>query len=127
MAKKVVGVEYVEDAVEDARLNSEFNNINNTVFYAGDMAKILTEDFIKENGKPDVIITDPPRAGMAESVINQILETQARKIVYISCNPATQARDLMLLTTKYEIGRIRPVDMFPHTHHVENIVELILK
>lgn len=127
MAKKVVGVEYVEDAVEDARLNSEFNNINNTTFYAGDMAKILTEDFIKENGKPDVIITDPPRAGMAESVINQILETQARKIVYISCNPATQARDLMLLTTKYEIGRIRPVDMFPHTHHVENIVELILK
>ena len=127
LSKKVVGIEYVEDAVEDARLNSEFNNINNTTFFAGDMAKILTEEFIEQNGRPDVIITDPPRAGMAESVINQLLATKARKIVYISCNPATQARDLVLLQSKYAVGRIRPVDMFPHTQHVENIVELILK
>lgn len=108
-------------------MNSEFNNINNTTFFAGDMAKILTEEFIEQNGRPDVIITDPPRAGMAESVINQLLATKARKIVYISCNPATQARDLVLLQSKYAVGRIRPVDMFPHTQHVENIVELILK
>ncbi len=127
LCQKVVGVEYVEDAVEDARLNSEYNNINNTVFYSGDMAKILTKDFIAQNGQPDVIITDPPRAGMAESVINQLLETEARKIVYISCNPATQARDIALLSAKYKVGRVRPVDMFPHTHHVENVVELILK
>ena len=127
LSKKVVGIEYVEDAVEDARLNSEFNNINNTTFFAGDMAKILTEEFIEQNGRPDVIITDPPRAGMAESVINQLLATKARKIVYISCNPATQARDLVLLQSKYAVGRIRPVDMFPQTQHVENIVELILK
>ena len=126
LAKKVVGIEYVEDAVEDARLNSQYNNIDNTVFYAGDMAKILNDDFISQNSTPDIIITDPPRAGMAESVVNQLLKVKARKIVYISCNPATQARDLQLLSPLYKVGKIRPVDMFPHTHHVENVVELNL-
>ena len=125
--KKVVGIEYVEDAIVDAKHNSERNNIDNTVFYAGDMAKVLTEDFIKENGTPDLVITDPPRAGMHEKVIQQLLNAQPRKIVYISCNPATQARDIMLLSEKYNVGRIQPVDMFPHTQHVENVVELILK
>lgn len=123
-AKKVVGIEYVEDAVEDAKINSKENNINNTSFYAGDMAKVLNEDFIKQNLSPDIIITDPPRSGMAETVINQILNTTARRIVYISCNPATQARDLKLLSSKYRVTKIQPVDMFPHTHHIENIVAL---
>lgn len=126
-AKKVVGVEYVEDAVEDARSNAEYNGINNAVFHAGDMAKILDDDFVTRNGRPQIIITDPPRAGMAESVVKQILKIAPRKIVYISCNPATQARDIFLLKEKYNVGRIRPVDMFPHTQHVENVVELILK
>ncbi len=126
LAKKVVGVEYVEDAVEDARLNSEYNQINNTTFIAGDMAKILTDEFIAEHGTPDVVITDPPRAGMAESVVNQLIKIKSRKIVYISCNPATQARDLEMLSPYYKVGKIRPVDMFPHTHHVENVVELSL-
>jgi 23S rRNA (uracil1939-C5)-methyltransferase len=126
LAKKVVGVEYVEDAVEDARLNSEYNQIDNTTFIAGDMAKILTDEFIAEHGTPDVVITDPPRAGMAESVVNQLIKIKARKIVYISCNPATQARDLEMLSPYYKVGKIRPVDMFPHTHHVENVVELSL-
>lgn len=126
LAQKVVGVEYVEDAVEDARLNSEYNQINNTTFIAGDMAKILTDEFIAEHGTPDVVITDPPRAGMAESVVNQLIKIKARKIVYISCNPATQARDLEMLSPYYKVGKIRPVDMFPHTHHVENVVELSL-
>lgn len=124
-AKKVVGIEYVEDAVEDAKINSKENNITNTVFYAGDMAKVLNEDFIKQNGNPDIIITDPPRSGMAESVIKQILSTSARRIVYVSCNPATQARDLKLLSSKYKVTKIQPVDMFPHTHHIENVVLLI--
>lgn len=123
-AKKVVGVEYVEDAVEDARLNSKENNINNTTFYAGDMAKVLDDEFIRVNGEPDVIITDPPRSGMAEKVVQQILKTNARRIVYISCNPATQARDLKLLSEKYKVTKIQPVDMFPHTHHIENVVQL---
>lgn len=123
-AKKVVGIEYVEDAVEDAKINSKENNITNTVFYAGDMAKVLNEDFIKQNGNPDIIITDPPRSGMAESVIKQILSTSARRIVYVSCNPATQARDLKLLSSKYKVTKIQPVDMFPHTHHIENVVLL---
>lgn len=125
--KKVVGIEYIEDAIEDAKINSQENNITNTVFYAGDMAKVLNDEFVKENEKPDLIITDPPRAGMAQSVIEQILKIEAKKIIYISCNPATQARDIQLLSEKYEVGRIQPVDMFPHTQHVENITELILK
>ncbi|MDO5759739.1 MAG: 23S rRNA (uracil(1939)-C(5))-methyltransferase RlmD [Bacteroidota bacterium] len=123
-AKKVVGIEYVEDAVEDAKINSKENSIDNTVFYAGDMAKVLNEDFIQANSQPNIIITDPPRSGMAEAVIKQILNTQARRIVYISCNPATQARDLKLLSPKYKVTKIQPVDMFPHTHHIENIAVL---
>lgn len=125
--KKIVGIEYVEEAIEDAKINAQYNGYDNTTFYAGDMAKVLTEDFIKENGRPDVIITDPPRAGMHEKVVEQLLATEARKIVYVSCNPATQARDLEMLSGKYEVVKIQPVDMFPHTQHVENVVELRLK
>ncbi len=126
-AKKVVGVEYVEPAIEDAKLNSNLNQIDNTVFYAGDMAKVLNANFVEENGQPDVIITDPPRAGMHPDVIQQMLDIEARRIVYVSCNPASQARDLALLEEKYFITRIQPVDMFPHTHHIENVVCLELK
>ena len=99
----------------------------NTTFYAGDMAKVLTDDFIAANGKPDIVITDPPRAGMHESVVEQLMKTAPEKIIYVSCNPATQARDVSLMQTKYRVGRIQPVDMFPHTQHVENIIELIKK
>lgn len=123
-AKKVVGVEYVASAIEDAKINSEINQITNTVFYAGDMKDVLTSTFIAENGKPDVIITDPPRAGMHEDVVKRILEASPEKIVYVSCNPATQTRDLQMLTANYSIVKIQPVDMFPHTHHVENVVLL---
>ena len=123
-ARKVIGIEYVEDAVVDARINSELNNISNTVFYAGDIKDILSEVFIQKNGRPDIIFTDPPRAGMHEDVIMMILKAAPDKIVYISCNPATQARDVFLLSQKYKITRIQPVDMFPHTHHVENVVLL---
>lgn len=123
---KVVGIEYVEAAVEDARVNSEQNKIRNTIFVAGDMAKVLTADFVRNHGKPDVIITDPPRAGMHPKVIEQILEIMPNRIVYVSCNPATQARDLTLLAEKYTIDRLQPVDMFPHTSHVENIALLNL-
>ncbi len=126
-AKKVVGVEYVPEAIEDAWVNSKENNIENTVFYAGDMKDILNPIFIKENGTPDVIIVDPPRAGMHEDVVKTILKTNAPKIVYVSCNSATQARDLNLLDEKYSVEKIQPVDMFPHTHHVENVVLLKLK
>lgn len=124
--RKVVGIEYVEEAIADAKVNATYNGYSNTVFYAGDMAKVLTADFISENGRPDVVITDPPRAGMHEKVVEQLLETAPRKIVYVSCNPATQARDLQMLAAKYEVVNIQPVDMFPHTHHVENVVELRL-
>jgi len=126
-AKKVVGIEYVEDAIEDAIFNSENNGIENTLFYAGDMKDILTQDFINEHGKPDVIITDPPRAGMHDDVIDAILFAEPERIVYVSCNPATQARDLSLLDVKYKVEKIQPVDMFPHTHHVENVVLLVKK
>ena len=125
--KKVVGIEYVEEAIADAKTNAARNNFDNTAFFAGDMAKVLTSDFISANGRPDVVVTDPPRAGMHELVIKQLLETEPRKIVYVSCNPATQARDIKLLSEKYTVGRIQPVDMFPHTQHVENIAELLLK
>ncbi len=124
MAKKVVGIEYVEDAIIDARFNSELNNIHNTVFYAGDMKDVFSKELIEKEGKADVIITDPPRAGMHTDVVQQILESEAEKVVYISCNPATQARDLELMKEKYEAIIAQPVDMFPHTHHVENIVLL---
>lgn len=124
--KQVIGVEYVPTAIEDAKFNSQLNGIENTVFYAGDMKDILTTDFITAHGKPDVVITDPPRAGMHTDVVERLLEMEAEKIVYVSCNAATQARDLALLKEKYEISRIRPVDMFPHTQHVENVVLLNL-
>lgn len=123
-AKKVVGVEYVPQAIDDAKINSEINNISNTVFYAGDMKNVLNDEFIKDNGKPNVIITDPPRAGMDEKVVLKLLEIAPEKIVYVSCNPATQARDLALMIHAYEIEIVQPVDMFPQTYHVENIVLL---
>jgi 23S rRNA (uracil1939-C5)-methyltransferase len=122
--QKVVGIEYVPEAIEDAHVNSELNGITNTSFFAGDMKKILTSDFITRNGRPDVIITDPPRAGMDEEVVKTILEAAPEKVVYVSCNPATQARDLALMDEFYKVTRIQPVDMFPHTHHVENVVLL---
>lgn len=123
-ARKVVGIEYVPEAIEDAKVNSTLNGIDNTLFYAGDMKDILTNDFIAEHGRPDVIITDPPRAGMHNDVIDVILAAEPKRIVYVSCNPATQARDLQLLDGKYKVTAVQPVDMFPHTHHVENVVQL---
>jgi len=125
--KKVVGIEYVPSAIEDAKENASLNNIFNTSFFAGDMKDILTSDFVKENGKPDVIITDPPRAGMHEDVVKRILEIEPRRIVYVSCNPATQARDIAWLAEKYSVEKVQPVDMFPHTHHVENVVAFVRK
>ncbi|MBK7967721.1 MAG: 23S rRNA (uracil(1939)-C(5))-methyltransferase RlmD [Bacteroidetes bacterium] len=125
--KKVIGVEYVEDAIADAKYNAQLNGIENMQFFAGDMKDVFTTNFIAQHGKPDVIITDPPRAGMHEAVIQRILESGARKVVYVSCNPATQARDLLLMSEKYEVQKIQPVDMFPHTAHVENIALLTLK
>jgi 23S rRNA (uracil1939-C5)-methyltransferase len=123
-AGKVVGIESVPEAIEDARVNSEINGIDNTVFHAGDMKEMLTDSFVQENGIPDIIITDPPRAGMHAKVVGQILRIAPRRIVYVSCNPATQARDVELLGAKYKVRKIQPVDMFPHTHHVENIALL---
>ena len=122
--KKVIGVEYVEPAIVDARINSENNKIDNTLFFAGDMKDVLDEAFVAEHGKPDVIITDPPRAGMHGDVVKTILKAEPDAIVYVSCNPATQARDLELLSERYIVTRVQPVDMFPHTHHVENVVRL---
>lgn len=123
-AKKVVGVEYVPAAIEDAKINSQLNEIENTSFYAGDMKDVLNDAFVQANGKPDVIITDPPRAGMHDDVTKKILEIEPQRIVYVSCNPATQARDLQLLDQKYKVTKVQPVDMFPQTHHVENVVLL---
>ena len=123
-AKKVIGIEYVPEAIEDAKVNSEINGIDNTLFYAGDMKDILTEEFISKHGRPDVMITDPPRAGMHEDVVNTILQARPKRIVYVSCNPATQARDLALMDAQYKVAAVRPVDMFPHTPHVENVVLL---
>ena len=125
--KKVVGIEYVEAAIEDAKVNAEINGIKNCTFYAGDMAKVFTDDFITTNGRPDFIVTDPPRAGMAEKVVEQLLKIRAKKIVYVSCNPATQARDLQLLDSAYKVMAVQPVDMFPHTQHVENVCLLSLR
>ena len=121
---KVVGIEYVEEAIEDARVNSAANDIDNTLFFAGDMKDILNQEFILEHGRPDVLITDPPRAGMHTDVVDAILFANPKRIVYVSCNPATQARDLNLLDVNYAVTRVQPVDMFPHTHHVENVVLL---
>ncbi len=125
--KKVIGLEYVEDAIQDARANSECNDIRNTTFFAGDIKDLLTEKFVKKHGTPDIIITDPPRAGMHSNVLHSILKLQPYRIVYISCNPTTQARDIHILSNKYKLEAIQPVDMFPHTHHVENVVKLSLK
>lgn len=123
-SKKVVGVEYVPEAIEDAKHNSELNGIENTVFYAGDMKDVMNDAFIEANGRPDVIILDPPRAGVHEDVIETILRAAPRRIVYVSCNPATQARDIALLDADYKVDAVQPVDMFPHTQHVENVIKL---
>lgn len=123
-AKQVIGIEYVPEAIEDAKVNAKLNNLDNTLFYAGDMKDILNQDFIAEHGRPDVIITDPPRAGMHTDVIDTILFAAPQRIVYVSCNPATQARDLQLLDKDYKVMAVQPVDMFPQTHHVENVVLL---
>jgi 23S rRNA (uracil1939-C5)-methyltransferase len=125
--KEVVGVEYVPSAIEDAKINSAINNITNTKFYAGDMKDMLSAEFVAEHGKPDVIITDPPRAGMHPDVVARLMEIEAERIVYVSCNAATQARDLLVLKEKYDTVKIQPVDMFPHTQHVENVVLLQLR
>lgn len=124
-AKKVIGIEYVPEAIEDAKVNSEVNGIDNTLFFAGDMKDILNKEFIAQYGRPDVIITDPPRAGMHQDVIDTILFAAPQRIVYVSCNPATQARDLQLLDADYKVEKVQPVDMFPHTQHVENVVLLV--
>lgn len=126
-ARKVIGIEYVEDAIRDAKLNAEVNRLANTDFYAGDMKDVLTDEFVAAHGHPDVMIVDPPRAGMHADVVNVILNAEPSRIVYVSCNPATQARDIALLDAKYRVTAIRPVDMFPHTHHVENVVRLDLR
>ena len=126
-ARQVIGIEYVPEAIEDAKVNAEINGIKNTLFFAGDMKDMLTQDFINQYGRPDVIITDPPRAGMHQDVVDVILFAEPKRIVYVSCNPATQARDLQLLDIKYKVTAVQPVDMFPHTHHVENVVLLEIK
>ena len=123
-ARQVIGIEYVPEAIEDAKVNSQLNNIENTLFYAGDMKDILNDDFISRHGRPDVIITDPPRAGMHPDVVKTILRAAPQRIVYVSCNPATQARDLQDLDADYRVAQVQPVDMFPHTPHVENVVLL---
>ena len=125
--EKVIGIEYVEDAVADARRNADLNGIHNADFYSGDLSDILTDDFVAEHGKPDVLITDPPRAGMHQKVIRQILNTEPEKVVYVSCNPATQARDIAILSEKYDLVKAQPVDMFPQTHHVENVALLKIR
>lgn len=125
--RKVIGIEYVPEAIEDAKINSQANGIENTLFYAGDMKDVLTDEFIAEHGRPDVMIVDPPRAGMHEDVVGVIRRASPSRIVYVSCNPATQARDLALLDDLYEVTAVQPVDMFPHTAHVENVVRLDLR
>jgi len=125
--KKVIGIESVPEAIEDAKVNSEINNISNTAFFAGDIKDLLNNDFIDKNGKPDVIILDPPRAGVHENVINVLRATAPVNIVYVSCNPATQARDISMLMDMYDVSEAQPFDMFPHTHHVENVALLVRK
>lgn len=127
LAKKVIGIEVVEDAVKDAYENAAMNNLEHCKFFAGDVADICTDEFFETHGRPDVIITDPPRAGMHEKLVQQLLKMRAPKVVYVSCNPATQARDLQLLDEAYKVTRLQPVDMFPHTHHIENVALLELK
>ncbi|MDI3318998.1 23S rRNA (uracil(1939)-C(5))-methyltransferase RlmD [Pinibacter soli] len=126
-AKKIIGVEVIADAIEDAKENAKLNNIEHASFFAGDVIDVCDDNFFSQHGKPDVIITDPPRAGMHEKLVRKILDMEAPTVVYVSCNPATQARDLNLLDEKYEVTKIQPVDMFPHTHHIENVVQLKLR
>lgn len=123
-AKKVIGLEYVAAAIEDAKVNSQINNVTNTDFYAGDIKDLLDDAFLSEHGRPDVVITDPPRVGMHEDVCKMLLQASPERIIYVSCNPATQARDLKILSEQYKITAVQPVDMFPHTMHVENVVRL---
>lgn len=125
-ARKIVGVELVREAIDDAKENAAYNGITHAEFFAGDVSVICDQEFFSAHGRPDVIVTDPPRAGMSETLVNKILEMEAPLVVYVSCNPATQARDLNLLGAKYKVTRVRPVDMFPHTHHIENVVQLKL-
>ena len=124
MQKKVIGIELIKEAIDDAKENADRNNVDNATFFAGDVVDICNDEFFALHGQPDVIITDPPRAGMHEKLVNKLLEIAAPKIVYVSCNPATQARDLALLDTLYSVEKVQPVDMFPHTHHIENVVLL---
>jgi 23S rRNA (uracil1939-C5)-methyltransferase len=126
-SREVIGIEYVPSAIEDAKINSQINDITNTTFYAGDIKDILSDELIAKHGRPDVVITDPPRAGMHEDVVEKLLQVHPQRMVYVSCNPATQARDLELLSQKYDVARVQPVDMFPQTHHVENIILLTAK
>jgi 23S rRNA (uracil1939-C5)-methyltransferase len=126
-AKKVIGVEVIGEAVEDAKINAATNGVNHASFFQGDVSEVCTDVFFAEHGRPDVVITDPPRAGMHEKLVRTLLEIAAPRVVYVSCNPATQARDLQLLDEKYKVTRIRPVDMFPHTHHIENVILLELR
>ena len=123
--RRVVGIEYVPEAIEDAKANSLANGIGNTAFYAGDMKEVLDDAFVEANGRPDAVILDPPRAGVDEAVLDVLLRAAPERIVYVSCNPATQARDLALLDADYRVVAVQPVDMFPHTHHVENVVKLV--
>jgi 23S rRNA (uracil1939-C5)-methyltransferase len=124
--KQVVGIEEVAAAIDDAKVNAQINGVDNVQFYVGDVRAILTADFAEKHGKPDLLITDPPRAGMHEDVVNMLLELAAPRIVYVSCNPGTQARDLSRLATKYKVLKVQPVDMFPHTHHIESVALLEL-
>ncbi len=127
LAKKVIGVEMISDAIADAKENAALNDIQHAEFFTGDVIKVCDDAFFAAHGKPDVIITDPPRAGMHEKLVKKILEMEAPTVVYVSCNPATQARDLRLLDEKYRVTKVQPVDMFPHTHHIENVAQLKLK
>ena len=127
LAKKIIGVEMIEAAIEDAKENATLNNLSSAAFFAGDVIDICNDEFFAEHGKPDVIITDPPRAGMHEKLVKKILDMAAPTVVYVGCNPATQARDLLLLDEKYIVAKVQPVDMFPHTHHIENVVQLKLR
>ena len=127
LAKKVVGIEYVEESIDNAKLNAELNDIKNSVFFAGDMKDLLSDELFNQEGKPDVIITDPPRSGMHEDVVAQLLKSNCPRIVYVSCNPGTQARDLLMLSEKYTLVKVQAVDMFPHTAHVESVALLELK
>ncbi|PZP39090.1 MAG: 23S rRNA (uracil-5-)-methyltransferase RumA, partial [Pseudopedobacter saltans] len=125
--KKIVGVEVIEDAIKDAKINAAFNNVEDAEFFAGDVIKICDDAFFEQHGKADIVITDPPRAGMHEKLVQKLLDMEVPTIVYVSCNPATQARDLALLDSKYKVVRVQPVDMFPQTLHIENVVRLELK